>query len=109
MEGEEKRHTATASSSIPRPTAYGHSPAANKHNAHGASNHPKSHTQKRILTHPRRGASLHAVTTQRPHTIRKRHSPCALPLSSLRFMPTGKSSTHMQLPHAPQKKHQNPL
>ncbi|RNC52214.1 hypothetical protein TcCL_ESM10592 [Trypanosoma cruzi] len=27
---DEKRHTATVSSSIPRPTAYGHSPAANR-------------------------------------------------------------------------------
>ncbi|RNC52085.1 exo-alpha-sialidase [Trypanosoma cruzi] len=29
MDKNEKRHTATASSSIPRPTGYGHSPAAN--------------------------------------------------------------------------------
>ncbi|RNC32273.1 hypothetical protein TcCL_Unassigned05132 [Trypanosoma cruzi] len=35
------------------PTAkeHGHSPLP-AHNAHGASNHPKSHTQKRILIHP---------------------------------------------------------
>ncbi|RNC36911.1 hypothetical protein TcCL_Unassigned00075 [Trypanosoma cruzi] len=29
MDKNEKRHTATASSSVPRPTGYGHSPAAN--------------------------------------------------------------------------------
>ncbi|RNF22388.1 hypothetical protein TcG_02327, partial [Trypanosoma cruzi] len=47
-----QRDTATA----PQPT----------NNAHGASNHPKSRTRKQFLIHPRRGASLHAVTTQRP-------------------------------------------
>ncbi|ESS55624.1 hypothetical protein TCDM_12889 [Trypanosoma cruzi Dm28c] len=36
------------------PTANGirPQPAANKHNAHRASNHPKSHTRKRFLIHP---------------------------------------------------------
>ncbi|RNC41700.1 hypothetical protein TcCL_NonESM08728 [Trypanosoma cruzi] len=51
MDGDEKRPTATASSSIPRTTRHGHSPQPT-HYAHGASNHPMGHAQKRFLIRP---------------------------------------------------------
>ncbi|ESS62188.1 hypothetical protein TCDM_10181 [Trypanosoma cruzi Dm28c] len=68
-------HTATASSSIPQPTGYSHSPLP-AHNAHGASNHPKSHTRKRFLIHPAmtrrltpRGASRQQKKRLAVHTL----------------------------------------
>ncbi|ESS60308.1 hypothetical protein TCDM_12169 [Trypanosoma cruzi Dm28c] len=58
---EEERITATASSSIPRPTGYSHSPA---HKAHQASNHPKSNARKQFRIHPRRGDKISSHFTQ---------------------------------------------
>ncbi|RNC31841.1 hypothetical protein TcCL_Unassigned05615 [Trypanosoma cruzi] len=55
MDKNGKRHTATASSSVPRPTGYSHSPLPT-HSAHGASNLPSTHTRKR---------SPHPPTTRR--------------------------------------------
>ncbi|RNC36714.1 hypothetical protein TcCL_Unassigned00272, partial [Trypanosoma cruzi] len=42
---EEKRHTATVSSSVPRPTVYGHSPAANTQHARSKLSHKVPHAE----------------------------------------------------------------
>ncbi|RNF14019.1 hypothetical protein TcG_07985 [Trypanosoma cruzi] len=56
--GEEKRHIATVSSSVPRTTGYGHSPAANT-----------THTEQAFTQRATRGSgssSIHDVATKFP-------------------------------------------
>ncbi|ESS55034.1 hypothetical protein TCDM_13519 [Trypanosoma cruzi Dm28c] len=94
-----QRDTATA----PQPTQ----------NAHGASNHPKSHTQKRIRIHPRRGDKISSHYThngircpaQRSH--RRCVTPTAKVICHVRSLPPpslrahGGSSSHPKpLAHA---------